>query len=326
MTASLKELSYYKTGGLCQVLLSPISLDELQEALLYTRAQGLAYFLLGAGSNSLIMDEFWPGAVISFHRLKKMSAEGSSLRCEAGLDNTVLAHYAYQHGLQGISWMNRLPGQIGATVRMNARCYGGEISQVVSKIKAVSPDGDILEFLTPPGSAASKAVFRAYKDTVFMSNGALIAEVEMQLQPGKRIEILQQMQACEKDREKKGQFLHPSCGCIFKNDYSPEVSIPSGMLLQEAGVRNLKQGAAQISPSHANFVYNTGSAGSLEILHLALEMRECVWRHFGVWLSFEMEILGSLSSELKKKVHERREPTYRQDRLGPLRRKFAEKS
>ena len=93
----------------------------------------------------------------------------------AGIENSDVSHKALENELSGISWIHRLPGSIGGTVRMNARCYGGEISQVVSKVTTVSLDGEIKHY------DKNDKVFRGYKDTLFMDNGDLICEAVIDL-------------------------------------------------------------------------------------------------------------------------------------------------
>lgn len=311
----LSDLAYYRTGGSCLELYEPKNIDELSSIVKDLNSRRLPYFVLGGGTNSLVLDDMWPGAVICFTQMKRIEVDlsASTLRCEAGVENSSIAGTALKEGLGGVSWMMRLPGQIGGTVRMNARCYGGEISQVVSEVEAVMPDGRLQRF---KGDAQ---VFSGYKDTVFMKNGAIIARVSLQLRAGNRESLAAHMNFCESDRIAKGQFLHPTCGCVFKNDY--RVGVPSGMLLDKAGAHGLNRGKTMINPKHANFVYNLG-ASSRDILELTLDMRELVYQTYGVWLAYEMEILGELPPDLQQRVAEERPQRLREDRLEPLRQLF----
>ena len=131
------------------------------------------------------------------------------------------------------------------------------------------------------------------------------------------------MDYCEQDRVRKGQFTFPSCGCVFKNDYS--VGVPSGLLLEHAGVHKLSRDRVQINPKHANFVFNKG-ASSREIIETTLHMRELVYQEFGVWLEYEMEILGDLPADLKTKIVEKRSPDRNEEKLSEIRRQFHKKS
>jgi UDP-N-acetylmuramate dehydrogenase len=293
----LREYSFYKTGGTCERLFAPRSFEELQDHVQEIRRLGLPWFLLGGGTNSLVLDSHWPGAVIVFRWLDSIVVDGAVIFAGAGVENTRLAEVALEHGLDGITWMNRLPGQLGGTVRMNARCYGGEISQVVRAVEVVTVQGQRRTY-------RDKSVFRGYKDTMFMLNGDLVAGAEIVLTPGgNRADMLAKMKFCADDRISKGQFNHPNCGCIFKNDY--RVGVPSGMLLEEAGAKGLSCGLAEVSPGHANFVYNKG-ATSDDILEVSFMMRELVWKKFGVWLEYEMEVLGQMSGDLQRRFFEKR--------------------
>ncbi len=290
---SLREFSYYGTGGTCDELVIPKSREELAAAMKRITRDGIRFFVLGGGTNSLVLDEHYPGAVILLSEFVDTQVLSSKIKAGSGVSNTQLAELAYSHSLSGIEWMNKLPGQLGGTVRMNARCYGGEMSQVVSEVEVVTKEGDIKSYRAQDG------IFRGYKDTVFMSNGDIITSATVQLTQGEQDNIRKKMDFCAQDRESKGQFSAPSCGCVFKNNY--KVGIPSGRLLEQAGVKGLKHGGAEVSGYHANFVFNYG-ATSREIIELTLEMREKVYRSSGVWLEFEMEILGDLPADLALKL------------------------
>ncbi len=311
--APLKNLAYYRTGGSCDVLYAPESTAELEQQLKDISAQQLSYFVLGGGTNSLVMDDSWPGAVISFHLLNRIEVRGPSIYAEAGADNTQVAKTALQAGLGGIAWMNRLPGQIGGTVRMNARCYGGEISQVVDKVWAYTIAGEAKTYSDPK-------MFKGYKDTLFMHSREIIAAANIRLTPTSELTTIeQQMNFCEQDRTSKGQFVFPTCGCVFKNNYT--VGVPSGMLLEQADCKQLTHGNASINPQHANFVYNKGATAN-DILELTLKMREAVYQKFGVWLEYEMEILGHVPEHLWRRIREKRLAQFNDIALEPLRKKF----
>lgn len=315
MKRTLKDLAYYKTGGSYERLYEPTSIEELAQARKEIHHKKIPYFFLGAGTNSLIMDEHWAGAVIAFHKLCALKFTGNQVYVEAGVNNTNLAKEAYVHSLAGAAWMNRLPGQLGATVRMNARCYGGEISHIVTRVISVTEEGEIKEY-------KDKSVFRGYKDTIFMENEEAIAAVDIELVPGNATAIKIQMDFCEADRIGKNQFTLPSNGCAFKNNY--DVGIPSGMLLQAANVYRLTHPGITINPKHANFVFNAG-AKSRDILEFTLKMRELVYQEFGVWLEYEMEILGTLPEDLKAQFQENRPQKWLNEKLKPLREKFQTK-
>ncbi|MFH2132863.1 MAG: UDP-N-acetylmuramate dehydrogenase [bacterium] len=308
----LKEVSYYQTGGTCDQWIVPGSVPELAKAMSRLHAEQTPYFLLGAGSNSLVMDDHWPGAVVMFSRLKGICTVHDRIIVEAGVLNTFLAEKCLADSLTGAEWMYCLPGQVGATVRMNARCYGGEISQIVESVTVVTRQGQIRKY-------PNDGIFLGYKDTIFMSSQEVVASVTLKLKPGEQDEIRRQMVFCKTDREKKHQLAYPSCGCVFKNDYT--AGVPSGLLLDKVGVRAFSTGQVEISPYHANFVFNKG-ASARQILEVTLNMREAVYQHFGIWLAYEMEILGQLPEDLKKRISEVRKPQPNESEIAPLREHF----
>ena len=317
----LAEIAYYQTGGTCSRLYLPKSTSEIQDAVREIHSLSQPFFVLGGGTNSLVCDDNWSGAVIALTHMDGLSAldENGRIFCEAGVENSKFALFAVDHGLTGAGWMNRLPGQMGGTVRMNARCYGGEISQIVKKITCVDLSGKIIVHDDP------SKVFRGYKDTSFMQTGEIIASVEIQLEPGDTAATQDLMKFCEDDRVLKGQFTHPSCGCVFKNDYT--VGVPSGLLLESSGVKSLSRGGAVVNPRHANFVFNKDKlASSRDILELSLMMREAVYTKFGVWLEYEMEILGNMPDDLAKSIREVRPLGVETPELVALRKKFSSKS
>lgn len=309
----LRDLAYYRTGGRCLAFYEPKNIQDLAKIVAALHATRQPYFVLGGGTNSLVLDEDWPGAVITFTRMKRLEVRGEKIFCEAGVENSDVAQAALGASLEGAAWMYRLPGQSGGTVRMNARCYGGEISQIATVVDTVLRDGTIRSFSVDEG------IFKGYKDTLFMENGAIIAGVTLQLKSGDKAAIDAQMRFCEADRIKKGQFTHPTCGCVFKNDYS--VGVSSGLLLDKAGAHGLSHETVMINPQHANFVYNMG-AQSREILEMSFRMRELVYKEFGVWLQYEMEILGALPMDLQSKLEEHRPYAPKEDKLKALREEF----
>lgn len=311
---SLKELSYYKTGGSSKYLILPKSEEELQTAIIQLNQNKIEFYVLGAGSNSLVLDDYYDGAVICLVYMKDIKRDGESLICGAGCENSEIVEFAYDNSLNGLAWMYGLPGHIGGTTRMNARCYGGEISEVCTKVKAVTIKGELITYDEP------KAVFRGYKDTLLMDSGDIIYEVTLGLKKGQKEDIIKVMNHCKNDRIQKGQYDFPSCGCVFKNNYS--VGISSGMLLDKAGVKNLSSENLRINPQHANFLFNTNNASSREIIEMTLKMRDLVYSEFGVFLDYEMEILGNAPLDLKEKITTIKPQKWNTSKLDALRKVF----
>jgi UDP-N-acetylmuramate dehydrogenase len=310
----IRDHGYYGIGGQVRYFFEPSCEDELCDVITYLSGHSISYLFIGGGSNTLFSDEVWPEGVISFGKMTRIEQVGSEhLLVEAGVNNTTLANFAADQNLCGAGWMNRLPGQLGGTIRMNARCYGGEISQIVEEVRCVTRDGRRMNFESPD-------MFRGYKNTVFMENAFAISGARIKLKHGDIAKERALMEHCQSDRIAKGQFTYPSCGCIFKNDY--QAGVPSGKLLEASGVKEFRSKGLLVNPHHANFVFNTGGASSRDLLELSFAMRDAVFQKFGVWLEYEMEILGQLPQDLRALLNKKCTSTYNHPSLLDLRKKF----
>ena len=287
----LKDISYFGCGGPAMGVFTPASLEELKENLAEVRDSKAPYFFLGGGSNSLISDRPYPGHVISAANLNHLTFEPPYIRCGAGVLPSDFAARSLESGLCGGAWLNGLPGQLGGATRMNARCYGSEMAQIVCEVSTINLEGRIHQYQQP------EKVFFGYKDTYFMEAKEFIYEIRFQLSYGNPDHLARQrelLEFCLADRTKKGQFNLPSCGCVFKNNY--DLGIPSGKLLDLAGLKGKSYGNAEVSAYHANFIFNHG-ASAWDILELSFIMRKQVYDTFGIWLEYEMEFLGDFSTE-----------------------------
>ncbi|NBQ53360.1 MAG: FAD-binding protein [Proteobacteria bacterium] len=107
----LAEIAYYQTGGTCSRLYLPKSTSEIQEAVREIHRLSQPFFVLGGGTNSLVCDDNWSGAVIALTQMGELRAldKNGRIFCEAGVENSKFARFAVDHGLTGAGWMNRLP-------------------------------------------------------------------------------------------------------------------------------------------------------------------------------------------------------------------------
>lgn len=317
-TSKLKGISYFNSGGDCKYLWQAKCKEDLQEYFHKITQEGIPYFILGRGSNSLVSSNYWDGAVITVGNINHLKVQGTRIIAGAGIENSDFAEYCYNQSLSGAEWMNGLPGQLGGTTRMNARCYGGEISQIVDIVRTVDQNGNIKEYNKQDG------IFRGYKDTFFMDNNECIFEIEVVLKTGDKQNIKNIMESCLQDRYSKHQFKFPSCGCVFKNNYHPDISVPSGLLLELAGAKDLISNDCLVSSFHSNFVYNLG-AKSHDLLLLTFAMRNQVWEEFGVWLEYEMEMLGTLDPEELREVKIKKENKLQKSKLEKAKMIFRER-
>ncbi|UWX58662.1 UDP-N-acetylenolpyruvoylglucosamine reductase [Chlorobaculum sp. MV4-Y] len=210
--------------------------------------------------------------------------------CEAGVENTDAALVLQQAGRSGGEWLYRLPGTIGATVRMNGRCYGREISAVTRGVVTVGLGGAVRW-------RQAREVFLGYKETRLMRSPEIVVGAMLEFAEEDAPEAVgARMREYGDDRDAKHQFDFPSCGSTFKNSY--EAGRPSGQIFDALGFRGRRQGGAQVSDHHANFIFNTGGAKAADILKLCAAMRTEAREKAGAALELELQCAGLFETAL----------------------------
>ncbi len=287
----LSGIAYYGIGGTARFMAWPENPAELSALLLWNRQECLPLALMGSGSNILFSDNYFPGIVISLDRMQRLFwLSDDELFCEAGVENSVIAEELCNCGKGGGEWLYRLPGQAGATIRMNARCFGGEISEVTAGVMTISLDGRFRWQLPDE-------VFHGYKHTSLMENPEIVVGVVFRFSNAKPVpEIRRLMDGYEEERRKKHHFDFPSCGSTFKNNYAAGRS--SGMIFEELGFKGQSEGGAMVSEHHANFIYNRGGATANDVLRLAARMKASAIAEAGVALDLEVQCIGLFEGEL----------------------------
>lgn len=283
--------TYYGIGGTAEYFAEPRSLLELLQCTQWAQQNGLPIALFGAGSNSLLADGPFSGLVVTLSQLTNSYWETPELLyVEAGVSNTEIAEICWDAGRAGAAWMYRMPGQLGATVRMNARCYGGEISQIAEQIFTLDLHGRLRIH-------EGRDVFYGYKKTLLMDQPEIVVAARLRLsQTSTRADILTLMQSCEADRHRKHHFEHPSCGSTFKNNYA--VGRPSGQIFDECGLKGTRLGRSEVSQYHANFVWNLGGTTARDMLSLAAHMRERALTLTQSDLELEVQPIGLFSEQI----------------------------
>ncbi|NTU45684.1 MAG: UDP-N-acetylmuramate dehydrogenase [Chlorobiaceae bacterium] len=287
----LRERGYYAIGGTARFLARPESIADLAALLFWNREHRLPLAIMGKGSNIIFSDEDFPGIVLSLEGMQRIIwLSDEELLCEAGADNTLIAEELLKSGRSGGEWLYRLPGQIGSTVRMNARCFGGEVSAITAGILTLSLDGR-LSWKLP------EEVFHGYKHTALMENPEIVLAVLLRFSAqNPQEEIRRQMQAHELERDHKHHFDYPSCGSTFKNNY--EAGRSSGRIFEELGFKGAVEGGAMVSRHHANFIYNTGGAKAVDVLRLASRMKSAALEQAGIRLDLEVQCIGRFEQTL----------------------------
>ena len=272
----------FRVGGPAKVFLTVHSEESLKNILLALKRYELPYFVLGNGSNLLVSDEGYDGVMVYLgEEFSEVEINGMQMRAKAATLLGKVARMAMEEGLAGLEFAAGIPGSLGGGVVMNAGAYGGELSQVVTKVRAMNPEGEIVEL-------EKNQLLLGYRTSIFKTQPFVILEVFMELQKGNKEEILAKIKEYTKARVEKQPLEYPSAGSTFKR---PEGHF-AGKLIMDAGLRGYRIGDAQVSEKHCGFVINRGNATATEIKTLMEDVAKKVKEEFGVDLEAEVILLG----------------------------------
>jgi UDP-N-acetylmuramate dehydrogenase len=230
--------------------------------------------------------------------MDRWRAEPDRLVCGAGLPSSQVAELARDHGKTGLEFLYRLPGTIGGALAGNARYDFRNVSDPLLSLAAVHPEEGIRTF-------HKEDIEFAYKHASITAGGWIICELAFGWSDGDPETIARRMTEIERARTESGQFASPSCGCVFKNDYTR--NIQAGRLIDSLGLKGLSEGGAKVADFHANFIVNTGNATARDVLALIEQIEWIVKEKTGIELEREVRLAGKFQE---------REPQMNTDKHG----------
>ncbi len=283
----LARLTTVRTGGRGEFFARAGSEARLLELLAWARGAGLDVSVVGSGSNLLIADEGVRGLVLKLDReLAGIAIEGPRALCGAGARLPAIAARAARAGLSGIEFGVNIPGTLGGAVRMNANAYGGELGRVLEWVELAGPGG--VERRGPEELGLAYRSSNLPPEEVVVRASLLLAVAD----PEEVSATLAEMRKMRHEAQPQGI---KTFGSTFKNPADPRAEGRSaGVLLSEAGLNGFAVGGARFAPKHANFIENTGTASTADVVAVMAEGRRRVLDRAGVELEPEVQTLGDV--------------------------------
>ena len=260
--------------------------EAIEKAIEGCRERDIPYLLLGAGTNLLIADRGIEGLVIRVVN-RDHTIEGTRVRAGAGLKMMRLARIVADANLRGFEFAIGVPGTVGGAVYQDAGCWGKEIREVLVEVEGFVP-GKGKQTWTPP---ALKFGYRTSALRDGDLKGALVVSATVHLARGDGEEARQMMARLTKERNETQPIKTKNCGSVFKNPPGDS----AGRLVQAAGLKGARQGAAVVSELHGNFIINEGGAKATDVRRLIERVMVEVKRRFGAQLEPEVEMVGRWS-------------------------------
>jgi UDP-N-acetylmuramate dehydrogenase len=284
---ALARLATVRTGGAAELFARAGGETQLAELLAWADGEGVPVSVVGSGSNLLIADEGVSGLVLKLDRdLAKIERDGDALECGGGARLPAVAAEAARAGLAGIEFGVNIPGTVGGAVRMNANAYGGELARVLEWAAVVDANGS-------ERRAPERLGFGYRKSN--LQPGEVVARVRFALAGADPDTVKARLAAMRSRRHEAQPQGIRTFGSTFVNPDDPRAGgRTAGLLLSQAGCNGLQVGGARFSPKHANFVENTGTATTADVVALMAEGRRRVRERFGVELEPEVQTLGAV--------------------------------
>ena len=274
----------FKTGGPADYYIRANTIEQIQKATQIANENNIPLYIIGNGSNLLVIDKGIHGIVlkISLENIKiTENNQGIIITAGAGVKIMALAQKLKQEEITGFEELAGIPGTIGGANYMNAGAYGKEIQDILLETLVLNKQTGKIETLKKEEQNLS------YRNSIFKQNKYIILETKLLLQKGNREIIEQKMNEYFSQRKEKQPIEYPSGGSTFKRGQG----FITAKLIDECGLKGYSIGGAQISDKHAGFIINKGNATSKDILDLIEYTKKKVFEKHGVEIEEEIEII-----------------------------------
>ena len=269
--------THWRVGGPARLFFVPADRSDLGQ---FLRAldPALTVSFIGLGSNLLVRDDGIDGAVVALGRgFRQIHRKGSRVEAGAGVPCTVLAKSSSSWELGPADFFAGIPGTVGGALAMNAGAFGGETWDSVQAVETMDRNG-------VEHTRSRDEYSPGYRQLGGPSNECFLL-ARFEFEPGVQTGQLRYLMA---ERRRRQPLNLPSCGSVFRN---PPGGF-AGELIERAGLKGMREGAAEVSSKHANFIVNHGGARAADIERLILRVQARVREQSGVTLQPEVRILG----------------------------------
>lgn len=277
---NLKKHCSMSVGGNSDYYYEPKTIKDFLKIIKICNKNKINYFILGNGTNTIFTDKGFRGIVICTKKLKKITKKKNIICLDCGVNMYVLNKYLISNGLTGLEWSFGIPGTIGGAVCMNAGAYGGQMKDVVLKVKIF--DGKNVKILN------SNQLNMTYRDSLIKQKKYIVLKAWLKLDFDEQTNIEQRCKEYMSKRITSQPLEYFNSGSIFKTTNN----IIAGKIIDNLGLKGVTINGAQISIKHANFIVNKNNAKCADILELIELIQNKVEQQTGIRLEQEVIIVG----------------------------------
>jgi len=278
----LSAMSSFGIGGPADLFFEAFAEDDLSRAITLAVREKYPFYVIGGGNNVLFDDEGYRGLIIR-NRLEGISRDEGRLTVLSGTHLAAVLRETLAAGLSGLEFLAGIPGTIGGALYGNAGAFGSCLGDFLEKVLLLGKDGSRT-------TAAREHLGFGYRTSALKGAGTVVLRAVLACSDGDRKTSEARIREVLEHRRSKHPPWGTACaGSYFKNPWPPAADrLPAGRLLEQAGARGLAVGDAAVYEKHCNFIVNKGNARSRDVLLLAEELKERVFRQSGVRLEEEV--------------------------------------
>ena len=269
----------FGVGGKADYFIKINSLSALNTVVYYFKTKRLPFKIIGNGTNLLVSDTGFRGAIISTANLSDIFFDNGKIKAMSGASMQKLISFALVNSLSGLECFAGIPATVGGAVVMNAGAFGHTISERIETVETVK-DGKIIRY-------DKDCCKFQYRKSRFKNKNQPIVSATFSLELSDEKTIKDEVKRITELRK----FLHPAgktCGSVFKN----LDKATAGQLIDGLGLKGFGVGGVSVSTKHANFIVNDGTGTATEIATLICLIKTKVKNAFGVDLQEEVEYIG----------------------------------
>ena len=278
---SLSKYSWFNLGGPAKVIFKPKNLNEL--SIFLKQMKGFDKIkVLGVGSNTVIRDGGFNGIIVKFGKSFShltLFDQNTIIAGASALDKNV-SNFALKSSLAGFEFLSCIPGTIGGGVRMNAGCYGNDISKILVSVQVMDFNGKMKVIY-------SQDIKFSYRGCS-LDNNLIFISATFRGKRENKINIKKRMNNLIERKKKDQPSKIKTCGSTFKNPDNNK----AWKLIKDSGCAGMSLGNAYISEKHCNFFVNRGNAKSEHLENLINQVKDQVLNKTGINLELELQIIG----------------------------------
>lgn len=273
----------FQIGGPARLFIEVASEAALAELLRVAKQTDTPTFILGNGTNLLVSDAGYEGAVLHIGGgFDKITLNGAcEIECDAGVKLSKVCNFALEHSLSGLEFAWGIPGSVGGAAYMNAGAYDSEMASVLYSCCHMDRQGN-------KGEYVGEELKLGYRKSVYTGTELVLTSMKLRLNPGEKAVIRARMDDIFARRKEKQPLEYPSAGSVFKRPAGHF----AGALIQECGLKGYTVGGAMVSEKHAGFIVNAGGATCSDVKCIIEHIQQEVFLRTSIKLETEVIYLG----------------------------------